>query len=131
MVYNNARDRIDGGGGGGVRRGGDGAAANPARSLILMVDPYSTGCMVGQEISKRGYPIMAVWTKGFAPEMKSITHVPVSCRDLRYVAQIDDLDHWSLDDLVANIEREASKAARKMGKPDDYFNIAGCMAGGE
>jgi hypothetical protein len=31
----------------------------PAQSLVLIVDPYSTGCMVAQEISKRGYPIMA------------------------------------------------------------------------
>ncbi len=28
----------------------------PAQSLFLIVDPYSTGCMVAQEISKRGYP---------------------------------------------------------------------------
>ena len=33
----------------------------PSQSLILIVDPYSTGCMVAQEISKRGYPIMAIW----------------------------------------------------------------------
>lgn len=36
---------------------------SPAQSLILIVDPYSTGCMVAQEISKRGYPIMAVWVR--------------------------------------------------------------------
>lgn len=32
---------------------------NPSQQLILIVDPYSTGCMVAQEISKRGYPLMA------------------------------------------------------------------------
>ena len=40
-------------------KAGDVAMLDPARKLILIVDPYSTGCMVGQEISKRGYPIMA------------------------------------------------------------------------
>lgn len=37
----------------------------PSQSLILIVDPYSTGCMVAQEISKRGYPIMAIWVSFF------------------------------------------------------------------
>eukprot|EP00571_Detonula_confervacea_P012019 CAMPEP_0172305252 /NCGR_PEP_ID=MMETSP1058-20130122/6570_1 /TAXON_ID=83371 /ORGANISM="Detonula confervacea, Strain CCMP 353" /LENGTH=965 /DNA_ID=CAMNT_0013016783 /DNA_START=201 /DNA_END=3098 /DNA_ORIENTATION=+ len=110
---------------------------NPSQSLILVVDPYSTGCMVAQEISKRGYPIMAIWTKGFAPEMKS--HIPVSCRDLTYIAQLDDRDGWSLDDLVAAIKSEAGKAAaNKLGRnsnysddDDYYYTIAGCIAGGE
>jgi hypothetical protein len=30
-----------------------------AQSVILIVDPYSTGCLVAMEIIKRGYPIMA------------------------------------------------------------------------
>ena len=34
------------------------ASADPARCLIILVDPYSTGCMVGQEIKKRGYPLL-------------------------------------------------------------------------
>ena len=29
------------------------------RSLVIIVDPYSTGCMVAQEISTRGYSLMA------------------------------------------------------------------------
>ena len=33
-------------------------SVDPARSLIILVDPYSTGCMVGQEIKKRGYPLL-------------------------------------------------------------------------
>ncbi|KAL7527822.1 hypothetical protein ACHAXR_007267 [Thalassiosira sp. AJA248-18] len=85
--------------------------------------------MVAQEISKRGYPIMAVWTKGFAAEMK--THVPVSCRDLTYIAQVDDLDPWSLDNLIDAVKNEASRVAQESGKPTDYYTIAGCIAGGE
>lgn len=71
----------------------------------------------------------SVWTKGFAPEMK--THVPVSCRDLSYIAEVDDLPPWSLDELIANIKTAASNAARKMGRSSDYYTIAGCIAGGE
>lgn len=102
---------------------------NPSQSLMLIVDPYSTGCMVAQEISKRGYPIMAIWTKGFAAEMK--THIPITCRDLTYIAEIDDEDAWSLDDLEKNVKAAASAAAREMGKPSDYYTILGCLAGGE
>lgn len=72
---------------------------------------------------------MAIWTKGFAPEMK--THIPVSCRDLTYLAQVDDLDSWTLDDLVTATKNAATAAARKFGRPDDYYTIAGCIAGGE
>ena len=59
------------------------------------------------------------------------THVPVSCRDLTYLAEIDDLDPWSLDDLEKNIKQAASAAARKLGRPADYYTIVGCIAGGE
>ncbi|KAL7527362.1 hypothetical protein ACHAXR_001915, partial [Thalassiosira sp. AJA248-18] len=72
---------------------------------------------------------MAIWTKGFAAEMK--THVPPSCRDLTYLAQVDDLDPWSLDELIGAVKNAASKAAQKSGKPADYYTIAGCIAGGE
>eukprot|EP00578_Thalassiosira_sp_NH16_P030550 CAMPEP_0181081758 /NCGR_PEP_ID=MMETSP1071-20121207/3266_1 /TAXON_ID=35127 /ORGANISM="Thalassiosira sp., Strain NH16" /LENGTH=963 /DNA_ID=CAMNT_0023163313 /DNA_START=212 /DNA_END=3103 /DNA_ORIENTATION=+ len=104
---------------------------NPSRSLILMVDPYSTGCMVAQEISKRGYPIMAVWTKGFSPEMKSEAHIPLSCRDLTYISQVDDLDHWNVDDLVRAVQQSATEHARSRGYAEDYYTIGGCIAGGE
>eukprot|EP00985_Skeletonema_marinoi_P033822 scaffold42277_cov153-Skeletonema_marinoi.AAC.1 len=102
---------------------------NPSQQLILIVDPYSTGCMVAQEITKRGYQIMAIWTKGFSDEMK--THVPVSCRDLTYVDQVQDELHWSLDDLVRAVDQAKDRAARKIGKDDGYYTIVGCIAGGE
>ena len=74
-------------------------------------------------------PPHSVWTKGFASEMK--THVPVSCRDLTYLAEIDDLDPWSLNDLLTNIHQTASSVATTAGRPSDYYTIVGCIAGGE
>ena len=85
--------------------------------------------MVAQEITKRGYPIMAIWTKGFSDEMK--THVPISCRDLTYVTEIQDELHWSISDLLRAIDKAKGMAARKLGKEEDYYTIAGCLAGGE
>jgi hypothetical protein len=81
------------------------------------------------EIAKRGHPIMAIWTKGFNPEMK--THVPPPAKDLTYLAEIDDVDPWSLDDLIYAIRMTCSFKARGSGKDDDYYVICGCIAGGE
>jgi len=93
-------------------------AAIPSESILVVVDPYSTGCMIAQEISKRGYRVLALWTKGFSEEMK--THIPVSCRDLRYHAHVQDLDHWNLDELAAAVRSAAGS-----------LNVVGCIAGGE
>jgi biotin carboxylase len=56
--------------------------------LVVIVDPYSTGCLIAQEISKRGYLIVALWSDGFAEAMKS--HVPQSCGVLNWYAQLDE-----------------------------------------
>jgi len=72
---------------------------------------------------------MAIWTKGFSAEMK--THVPVTCRDLSYIAEVDDLDHWTLGELETEVKKAASAAALKNNKPADYYTIVGCIAGGE
>ena len=32
--------------------------------VIVIVDPYSTGCVVAQEALKRGYKLVVVWSKG-------------------------------------------------------------------
>mmetsp|Transcript_32066 Transcript_32066/g.65415 ORF Transcript_32066/g.65415 Transcript_32066/m.65415 type:complete len:694 (+) Transcript_32066:419-2500(+) len=101
----------------------------PSQSVILIVDPYSTGCMVAQEISKRGYQIMAIWTKSFSDEMK--THVPVSCKDLTYLAQVQDVEGWNLKDLEKAVKEAAASAAIKIGKNRDFYTIVGCIAGGE
>ena len=92
--------------------------------------PVLAGQCVNQFIRRHAHiPLYSVWTKGFSAEMK--THVPLSCRDLTYIAQVDDLEHWSLEQLVDGIEQAASAAAMKLGRPADYYQIAGCIAGGE
>jgi hypothetical protein len=101
----------------------------PSRSLILVVDPYSTGCLVAMEIAKRGHPIVAIWTKGFNPEMK--THVPPPARDLVYLAEIDDVEPWDLDDLISAVRDVASGIATSAGRPPDHYVVSGCIAGGE
>lgn len=50
----------------------------------MVVCPYSTGCVIVQEIQRRGYKVIALWPKGFSEEMKS--HVPVSCGTMQYYA---------------------------------------------
>ena len=56
----------------------DASASNPAQDavhkgdalmmngdkVIVIVDPYSTGCVVAQEALKRGYKLVVVWSKG-------------------------------------------------------------------
>lgn len=48
---------------------------NPSQSLIILVDPYSTGCMIGQEISKRGYPLIAWVTNSTFILLMSCSHL--------------------------------------------------------
>jgi len=92
------------------------SAADPSNQVVIIVDPYSTGCLIAQEISKRGYTIMALWTKGFSPVMK--THVPLSCENLHYYAQVDETGTLR--------ETEAQCKAAAAGK-----TIVACFAGGE
>eukprot|EP00536_Pseudo-nitzschia_multiseries_P001923 jgi/Psemu1/251109/estExt_Genewise1Plus.C_250159 len=86
------------------------------RQIVVLVDPYSTGCVVAQEIQKRGYLIIAMWTIGFAEEMKS--HVPVSCGKMEYFAQIDQLE-----------THEATMS--KLLEVALGHEVIACMAGGE
>ena len=58
-------------------------------------------------------------------------HIPQSCHDLTYIAEIDDTEAWSLDDLIVAIKGAALEKARGAGQPNDYYNIAGCIAGGD
>ena len=81
------------------------------------------------EIAKRGHPIVAIWTKGFNPEMK--THVPPPARDLVYLAEIDDVEPWDLDDLISAVRDVASGIATSAGRPPDHYVVSGCIAGGE
>eukprot|EP00532_Pseudo-nitzschia_australis_P008561 CAMPEP_0168173946 /NCGR_PEP_ID=MMETSP0139_2-20121125/6204_1 /TAXON_ID=44445 /ORGANISM="Pseudo-nitzschia australis, Strain 10249 10 AB" /LENGTH=969 /DNA_ID=CAMNT_0008091989 /DNA_START=69 /DNA_END=2978 /DNA_ORIENTATION=+ len=86
------------------------------RQIVVLVDPYSTGCVVAQELQKRGYLIVAMWTIGFNEEMKS--HVPVSCGKMEYFAQIDQLE-----------THEATKS--KLLEMAEGHEVMACFAGGE
>jgi len=92
------------------------AFLSPGDQIVIVVDPYSTGCLVAKEIAKRGYQLMALWTKGFSEDMK--THVPMSAGTMTYMAQVDEAET-----LVETAERVKENAADK--------TIAACFAGGE
>ena len=100
-------------------------ADDPSTQVVVIVDPYSTGCLVAQEISKRGYKILALWTKGFSPVMK--THVPLSCENLTYHAQVDEQAGSTLSETAAAVQ-----AACKDKDDDDHcYTIVACLPGGE
>jgi len=86
------------------------------RQIIILVDPYSTGCVVAQEFRKRGYLIIAIWTIGFAEAMKK--HVPRSCGKMEYFAEIDELD---THEATFSKLREVAKG----------HEVVSCLAGGE
>jgi len=86
------------------------------KEVIIIVDPYSTGCCVAQEIMKRGFSVIALWTKNFAPEMK--THVPLSCGVMKYFSEIDEAE--TLVDTVQTVYKAAGQK-----------RVVACIAGGE
>lgn len=87
-----------------------------SKEIVVIVDPYSTGCCVAEEILKRGYRVMSLWTKGFSEEMK--THVPLSVGELRYFAEVNQAD--TLEDTMTAIYKSAGQ-----------FRVVACIAGGE
>lgn len=91
--------------------------SDPHTQVVVFVDPYSTGCVIAQEMVRRGYNVMALWTHGFADEMK--LHVPLSCAGLEYVAEITQIP----DQVDATIELLRQTAGD--------LEIVACLAGGE
>jgi hypothetical protein len=87
-----------------------------SKECVILVDPYSTGCCVALEIMKRGFTVIALWTKNFAPEMK--THVPLSCGVMTYFKEIEEAET-----LVETVQA-VYKAA-------DQKRVVACIAGGE
>jgi biotin carboxylase len=87
-----------------------------SKEAVVIIDPYSTGCCVAEEILKRGYSVLALWTKGFAPEMK--LHVPLSVGKITYNAEVDEAEN--LADTVSAVYKAAGK-----------LRVVACIAGGE
>ena len=40
------------------------------KQVVAVVDPYSTGCLVAQEIAKRGYLLICVYSEALTDVMK-------------------------------------------------------------
>lgn len=87
-----------------------------SREVVIVVDPYSTGCTIVKEILGRGYKVIALWTKGFSEEMKK--HVPLSCGTMNYFEEVTEGDN------LGETTKELYKAAGK-------FRIVACLCGGE
>ena len=87
-----------------------------SKEVVVVVDPYSTGCVIVQEIQSRGYKVIALWTKGFSEEMK--THVPISCGKMNYHDEVTEGDD------MGETTRDLYKAAGKL-------RIVACICGGE
>jgi len=87
-----------------------------SNEVAVIVDPYSTGCCIAEEILKRGYKVMALWTKDFSAEMK--THVPLSVGKLTYMAEVTE------SQTVADTMTAVYKAAGQ-------YRVVACIAGGE
>jgi len=98
----------------GMRRGM--TTVDASREVVVMVDPYSTGCCIAQEIQKRGYRIICLWTLGFSEEMKK--HVPLSCEGLEYFAEVTE------EDTLADTVKAVYQAAGQL-------RVVACIAGGE
>lgn len=81
-----------------------------------MVTPYSTGCCIAQEVQRRGYNLICLWNKGFSDDMKK--HVPSSCSDLTYYAELTERD--TLDATILALNRAAGE-----------FKIVSVVCGGE
>ena len=87
-----------------------------SKEVAVIVDPYSTGCLVAREIMSRGYKVIALWTKGFSEEMKK--HVPLSCLGIKYFAEVTEGD-------------DHGETVRELYKTAGQFKIVSCIAGGE
>ena len=91
--------------------------SSKSKGVVLVVTPYSTGCLIAQEMMRRGFFVGAVWTTGFSDVMK--THVPSSVAGIQYLFEVEELKN----DLAATIESIKAKAGTR--------DIVACLAGGE
>jgi len=87
-----------------------------SKEVVVIIDPYSTGCCIAEEIQKRGFSLIALWTKGFSDDMK--THVPLSVGKLTYFAELNEAEN--LADTAAVVYKAAGK-----------LRVVACLAGGE
>jgi len=89
-----------------------------ASSVVIVVDPISTGGSLAFEAYMRGHAVIAVWCQELGEEFRS--HVPDSCKTqgFKFFAEIDEK---STIQLTAAAVQEAAACRR----------IAACIVGGE
>ena len=57
---------------------------------VVIVTPYSTGCLVALELQKRNFDLICLWNNGFSEVMK--THVPLACKNkLTYALELEEM----------------------------------------
>jgi hypothetical protein len=87
-----------------------------SKEAVVIVDPFSTGALLADEVMKRGFSVIALWTKGLSPDIKE--HTPVACGKLNYLAQVE-----AHDELMATSEAVYKAAGIK--------KIVACFPGGD
>jgi len=91
-------------------------SATEGQDFLVVVDPYSTGCCVALEASKRGFKVIALWSQEASDELKA--HRPLSCAELEYHAELTEAA--TLEETAAAIKSSVSSG-----------NLVACMVGGE
>jgi len=88
-----------------------------SKEVVVVIDPYSTGTCVANEVMKRGFSVIVLWTKVISDELK--LHVPLSCTNMQeYFAVVDEQD-----DIMSTMEAIYKAAGTK--------KIVACFTGGE
>ena len=78
-----------------------------SKEVVVIVDPYSTGTVVANEVMKRGFSVIALWTEKISDELKN--HVPLSCSNMaEYFGTIIERD-----DIMSTMEAVYKKAGSK------------------
>jgi biotin carboxylase len=76
-----------------------------SKECVVLVDPYSTGCLVAEETMKRGYKVIALWTRGFSLEMRK--HVPLSVGHLAYMDEVEEDENGDLQETSNRVYKAA------------------------
>lgn len=91
---------------------------NPAvQDAVIIIDPYSTGCLVAKAMAERGLALVSVWSTGLAEKLK--THVPKAVGKLHYLARLEQAPTL------------AETAQRCRESVPHGASIVACLAGGE
>jgi predicted ATP-grasp superfamily ATP-dependent carboligase len=92
-------------------------------SVVVVVNPYSSGIVICHELIRRGYPVIAVWTHGILDCSFLASHLPLTYEG-QALALLEEIEERADDTLetMSNRIRQAATSVR---------TIAACIAGGE